>query len=202
MFRIQLRALLRASAHGKIKLLVPMLSHVGEVKQVRRHVEEVKSQLRAEGYAYDDAIELGGMIEVPAAALTVAHFLHHLDFASIGTNDLIQYTLAVDRNDDAVSHLYDPVHPAVLHLLEHVISTCDRMGKPISMCGEMAGDPVLTRILLGLGLRRFSMLPTQILKVKQQVLDTNLNVVRDLVAELLQAENADAARALLKQLQY
>ncbi|GAB7128978.1 phosphoenolpyruvate--protein phosphotransferase [Silvimonas sp. JCM 19000] len=202
MFRIQLRALLRASAHGKIKLLVPMLSHVGEVKQVRRHIEETKVQLRAEGIAFDDAIELGGMIEVPAAALTVAHFLHHLDFASIGTNDLIQYTLAVDRNDDAVSHLYDPVHPAVLQLLEHIIGTCNRMNKPISMCGEMAGDPVLTRILLGLGLRRFSMLPTQILKVKQQVLDTDLAEVRDLVGQLLQAENADEARLLLKQLQY
>ncbi|MBB5192439.1 phosphotransferase system enzyme I (PtsI) [Silvimonas terrae] len=201
LFRTQLRALLRASAHGKIKLLVPMLSHVGEVRQTRRHLEEVKTQLRLEGIPFDEHIELGGMIEVPAAAFTVEHFLHHLDFASIGTNDLIQYTLAVDRNDDAVSHLYDPVHPAVIRLLHHVISTCNRVGKPISMCGEMAGDPALTRLLLGLGLRRFSMLPARLLKVKEQVLSTDLSRIKPLIVRLLEADDIETLWQVMEELQ-
>ncbi|WP_028453586.1 phosphoenolpyruvate--protein phosphotransferase [Chitinilyticum aquatile] len=200
MFRTQLRALLRASAHGKIKLLLPMLSHVAEVKQTRRHLDEVKAQLREEGIPFDQDIELGGMIEVPAAAIAVAHFLEHVDFISIGTNDLIQYSLAVDRNDDAVSHLYDPLHPAVLQLLRHIIETADRLGKPVSMCGEMAGDPQLTRLLLGLGLRRFSMLPIQLLKVKQRLLDVSLKDQEAVVAEMLKVSDNDTLRGLLQRL--
>ncbi|KAF0814718.1 Phosphoenolpyruvate-protein phosphotransferase [Andreprevotia sp. IGB-42] len=200
LFRTQLRALLRASAFGKIKLLIPMLSHVGEIRQIRRHLDEVAAQLAEEGIAFDTQIELGGMIEVPAAAVTVASFLAQLDFVSIGTNDLIQYTLAVDRNDDAVNHLYDPLHPAVISLLGHVIDTANRMEKPVSMCGEMAGDPALTRLLLGLGLRRFSMLPAQLLKVKQQVLSTDLDKIRDLIDAMRNSADADELRNLLAQL--
>ncbi|WP_028456511.1 phosphoenolpyruvate--protein phosphotransferase [Chitinilyticum litopenaei] len=200
LFRTQLRALLRASAHGKIKLLLPMLSHIAEVRQTRRHLEEVKTQLREEGLPFDEQIELGGMIEVPAAAVAVAHFLEHLDFISIGTNDLIQYSLAVDRNDDAVSHLYDPLHPAVMQLLRHIISTADRVGKPVSMCGEMAGDPQLTRLLLGLGLRRFSMLPIQLLKVKQQLLGADLQHQQAVIGQMLEASDPDVLRELLRQL--
>ncbi|AMC36697.1 phosphoenolpyruvate--protein phosphotransferase [Janthinobacterium sp. B9-8] len=200
MFRTQLRALLRASAYGKIKLLLPMLSYVGEVRQTRKHLEEAKAQLAEAGVAFDENIELGGMIEVPAAAVQVAQFLAHLDFISIGTNDLIQYTLAVDRNDDAVSHLYDPLHPAVIQLLHHVISTANRMGKPVSMCGEMAGDPALTRLLLGLGLRRFSMLPIQLLKVKQEILTGEMHRITPLVEQMLIAEDSQCLRELLQQL--
>jgi phosphoenolpyruvate-protein phosphotransferase (PTS system enzyme I) len=200
MFRTQLRALLRASAYGKIKLLLPMLSYVGEVRQTRKHLEEAKAQLKEAGVAFDENIELGGMIEVPAAAIQVEQFLAHLDFISIGTNDLIQYTLAVDRNDDAVSHLYDPLHPAVIQLLHHVISTANRMGKKVSMCGEMAGDPALTRLLLGLGLRRFSMLPIQLLKVKQEILTGEMHRIKPLVEQMLVAEDSQCLRELLQQL--
>ncbi|STR45422.1 phosphoenolpyruvate--protein phosphotransferase [Iodobacter fluviatilis] len=200
MFRTQLRALLRASAYGKIKLLLPMLSYVGEVRQTRKHLEEAKAQLREDHIAFDENIELGGMIEVPAAAVQVAQFLAHLDFISIGTNDLIQYTLAVDRNDDSVSHLYDPLHPAVIQLLHHVISTANRLGKPVSMCGEMAGDPALTRLLLGLGLRRFSMLPIQLLKVKQEILTGQMQKIKPLVEKMLVAEDSQCLRELLQQL--
>jgi len=196
-FRTQLRAILRASAFGQIKLLLPMLSQIGEIRQTRRHLDEVKAQLREEKVAFDENIELGGMIEVPAAAVGVAQFLKHLDFISIGTNDLIQYSLAVDRNDDAVSHLYDPLHPAVLQLIAHIVGTADRMGKPVAMCGEMAGDPQLSRLLLGLGLRRYSMLPIQLLKVKRQLLTADLSKVRPIVELMLAAEDSEQMRDLL-----
>lgn len=199
-FRTQLRAILRASAFGQIKLLLPMLSQIGEIRQTRRHLDEVKAQLREEKIAFDENIELGGMIEVPAAAVGVAQFLKHLDFISIGTNDLIQYSLAVDRNDDAVSHLYDPLHPAVLQLIAHIIGTADRMGKPVAMCGEMAGDPQLSRLLLGLGLRRYSMLPIQLLKVKRQLLTADLSKVRPIVELMLAAEDSEQMRDLLVEL--
>ena len=199
-FRTQLRAILRASAFGQIKLLLPMLSQIGEIRQTRRHLDEVKAQLREEKIAFDENIELGGMIEVPAAAVGVAQFLKHLDFISIGTNDLIQYSLAVDRNDDAVSHLYDPLHPAVLQLIAHIVGTADRMGKPVAMCGEMAGDPQLSRLLLGLGLRRYSMLPIQLLKVKRQLLTADLSKVRPIVELMLAAEDSEQMRDLLVEL--
>lgn len=200
MFRTQLRAVLRASAFGSIKLLLPMLSTISEVKQTRSHLDEVMAELRAGGIAFDERIELGGMIEVPAAAMAVGSFLNHLDFVSIGTNDLIQYSLAVDRNDDAVSHLYDPLNPGVLQLLHHVISTANRLGKPVSMCGEMAGDPSLSRLLLGLGLRRFSMLPIQLLKVKQLILSAEMDYIKPIVAKMLEAEDSDRLRELLQEL--
>jgi len=200
LFRTQLRALLRASAYGQIKLLLPMLSQISEVRATQRHIAEVKAQLREEGIPFDDFIELGGMIETPAAAISVAKFLAHLDYVSIGTNDLIQYTMAVDRTDDAVSHLYDPLHPSVLALIGHVVATADRMGKPVAMCGEMAGDPQLSRLLLGLGLRRYSMLPIQLLKVKQQLLGTDMATIRPLVERMLAAEDSEQMRDLLAEL--
>ncbi len=200
LFRTQLRAILRASAFGQIKLLLPMLSQISEVRATRRHVQEVQAQLREEGIPHAAQIEIGGMIETPAAAMAVDKFLAHLDFISIGTNDLIQYTMAVDRTDDSVSHLYDPLHPAVLSLIAHVIATADRMGKPVAMCGEMAGDPQLSRLLLGLGLRRYSMLPIQLLKVKQQLLGADLATIRPLVERMLAAEESEQMRDLLAEL--
>lgn len=199
-FRTQLRAILRASAYGQVKLLLPMLSQIAEVRATQRHIEEVKAQLREENTPFAEQIALGGMIEVPAAAVAIAKFLGHLDFVSIGTNDLIQYTMAIDRNDDTVSHLHDPLHPAVLHLIGHVIATADRMGKPVALCGEMAGDPTLSRLLLGLGLRRYSMLPIQLLKVKQQLLTTDLATVRPLVERMLAAEESEQMRDLILEL--
>ncbi|MDK2122566.1 phosphoenolpyruvate--protein phosphotransferase [Parachitinimonas caeni] len=200
MFRTQLRALLRASSHGHLRLLVPMLASLHEVNQVLFHVEQAKQSLLEEGVKLGDNIQVGGMIEIPAAALTVGHFLKRLDFVSIGTNDLIQYTLAVDRGDDAVSHLYDPLHPAVLHLIAHTIRSADKAGVPVSVCGEMAGDPRMTRLLLGLGLRRFSMHPAQLLTVKQIILNTDISMVTPIATRIQKAEDADRVRSLLADL--
>ncbi|PKO66250.1 MAG: phosphoenolpyruvate--protein phosphotransferase [Betaproteobacteria bacterium HGW-Betaproteobacteria-16] len=169
MFLVQLRAILRAAAHGSVNLLIPMLAHAGEIRQTLALVNKARQQLDARGVVFGP-VRLGAMIEVPAAALTVPLFLRHFDFLSIGTNDLIQYTLAIDRADESVSHLYDPVHPAVLQLIANTIAQCQALGKGVSVCGEMAGDVTMTRLLLGLGLRSFSMHPSQILAVKQQIL--------------------------------
>ncbi|QDQ26794.1 phosphoenolpyruvate--protein phosphotransferase [Chitinimonas arctica] len=197
LFRTQLRALLRAGLHGDLKLLVPMLASLAEVSQVLFHVEQAKEALREDGVAFADNVEVGGMIEVPGAALTVGHLLRKLDFVSIGTNDLIQYTLAVDRGDDSVSHLYDPFHPAVLGLIGHVIRTANQADVPVSVCGEMAGDVRLTQLLLALGLRRFSMHPAQLLNVKQIILNSDLKLLAPLASEIEQAPDADRVRALL-----
>jgi phosphotransferase system enzyme I (PtsI) len=169
MFLMQLRALLRAAAHGQVNVLVPMLAHASEIHQTLGLVQRAREDLDKQGVVYGP-IRLGAMIEVPAAALTVPLFLKHFDFLSIGTNDLIQYTLAIDRADETVAHLYDPLHPAVLRLVADVIAQGKAQGKSVSVCGEMAGDVAMTRLLLGLGLRSFSMHPSQILSVKQQIL--------------------------------
>ena len=169
MFRTQLRAILRAAAHGQIKLLFPMLAHRSEIEQTLAQLRQAQQELDARGMVYG-TVKLGAMIEIPAAALTVRSFLKYFDFLSIGTNDLIQYTLAIDRADEAVAHLYDPMHPAVLRLVAEVIAAANAMGKEVCVCGEMAGDLSMTRLLLGLGLRSFSMHPAQILAVKQEVL--------------------------------
>ena len=169
MFRTQLRAVLRAAAHGKVNLLFPMLAHAHEIQQTLAQVDLARAELDARGVAHGP-VQLGAMIEVPAAALTVRMFLRHFDFLSVGTNDLTQYTLAIDRADDSVAHLYDPLHPAVLQLLAATIAAGRAQGKPVTVCGEMAGDPAMTRLLLGLGLRSFSMHPSQILAVKQEIL--------------------------------
>jgi len=170
LFLTQLRAILRASAHGPIKLLVPLVSGPAEMVAARKMIRTAMGQLQAKGQAFDEQMPIGAMIEVPAAALAIDGLLPVIDFASLGTNDLIQYTLAIDRADGDVAHLYNPLHPAVLRLIRDVIKTCVRAEVPVSLCGEMAGDPDLTRLLLGFGLREFSMHPAQVLVVKQEIL--------------------------------
>ncbi|MDP2418361.1 MAG: phosphoenolpyruvate--protein phosphotransferase [Hydrogenophaga sp.] len=194
MFLFQLRAILRAAAHGAVNLLVPMLAHAREIRQTLALVQRAREQLDARGMVYGP-VRLGAMIEVPAAALTVPLFLRHFDFLSIGTNDLIQYTLAIDRADEAVSHLYDPVHPAVLQLLAGTIVQCRAQGKSVSVCGEMAGDVTLTRLLIGLGLRSFSMHPSQILAVKQQILRCDTGKLATWAQSVLAAEDPAALMA-------
>ena len=169
MFRTQLRAILRAAVHGPVHLLFPMLSGVGEIKQTLTQLDMARAELDTRGVRYGD-LKIGAMIEVPAAALMVRSFLKYFDFLSIGTNDLVQYTLAIDRADEAVAHLYDPMHPAVLRLIADVIAAANEAGKQVSVCGEVGGDVTMTKLLLGLGLRSFSMHPAQILAVKQEIL--------------------------------
>ena len=149
---------------------------------------------------YDRGIQVGGMIEIPAAALALPMFMKRLDFLSLGTNDLIQYTLAIDRTDDAVAHLYDPLHPAVLHLVAHVIHVATRARTPVAVCGEMAGDLALTRLLLGFGLRSFSMHPSQLLAIKERVLRTDLAAVEGAAQKILRSADATKTRELLARL--
>ena len=169
MFLTQLRAILRAAAHGQANLLIPMLVHASEIRHTFALIDRARVELDNRGVAYGP-LKIGAMIEIPAAALTLKVFLKYFDFLSIGTNDLIQYTLAIDRADESVAHLYDPLHPAVLRLVAGTIAEGKAQGKHVSVCGEMAGDVSLTRLLLGMGLRSFSMHPAQILAVKQEVL--------------------------------
>ncbi len=189
-FLAQLRAILRVSKLGKVKIMVPMLSHACQIDQTLAVLEQAKSSLRGEKIAFDENIEIGGMIEVPAAALAIGVFLRRLNFISIGTNDLIQYTLAIDRSDEQVANLYDPLHPAVLLLLSHIISSAGKANIPVSLCGEMAGDPRFTRLLLGLGLRHFSMFPAQIPAVKQRIKQSDISVIEPLVRKLVRAEES------------
>ena len=200
MFQIQLRAILRASRFGPVKLLIPMLAHAHEIDQTLAAVEQAKSSLRGEKIAFDEQIPVGGMIEIPAAALAIGLFLRRLDFLSIGTNDLIQYTLAIDRSDEQVAALYDPLHPAVLMLLAHTLSSAEKVGIPVSVCGEMAGDPKLTRLLLGMGLRIFSMHPSQILKVKNRVLKADVSELAPNVRRMLRLEEPGKLREALEKL--
>ena len=188
MFRTQLRAVLRAAAHGPVNLLFPMMAHLGEIKQTIALVEQAAHELR-ERDVPQGLVKLGAMIEIPAAALSVRTFLKYFDFLSIGTNDLIQYTLAIDRADEAVAHLYDPLHPAVLHLVADVIAATNKAGKYVCVCGEMAGDVAMTKLLLGLGLRSFSMHPAQILQIKQEVLRANTEQLAPWAAQVLDAED-------------
>ena len=194
MFLTQLRAILRAAAHGPIHLLVPMLAHAREIRQTLSLIDHARAQLDNKGQVYGQ-VKLGAMIEVPAAAIHLGPFLQYFDFLSIGTNDLIQYTLAIDRADEAVAHLYDPLHPAVLRLLADTIGQCRAQGRPVSVCGEMAGDPAMTRLLLGLGLRSFSMHPAQLLLVKQQVLRADAGKLEAWARQVVHSE--DPATALL-----
>ena len=200
LFRTQLRALLRASHYGNVKILVPMLSSVSEINMTLNFIDAVKHSLDKENIPYDHEVQVGGMIEIPAAALMVDVFAKKLDFLSIGTNDLIQYTLAIDRTDEEVAHLYDPLHPAVLHLLAHVIGGANKAGVPVSVCGEMAGELDYTRLLLGLGLRQFSMNPAQLPGVKQRVLTTSLPHTVSLAKKILYADDPMRIRELLGKL--
>ncbi len=187
MFRTQLRAILRAAVFGQVQLLFPMVSHQHEVLGILAQVRLAQAELDARGVAYGQ-VQLGAMIEIPAAAIMVRSILKHFDFVSIGTNDLIQYTLAIDRADEAVAHLYDPLHPAVLALVAQVIDAANAMGKQVCVCGEMAGDTSMTRLLLGLGLRCFSMHPAQILSVKQEVLRADTRKLQPWAQKVLTAE--------------
>ena len=188
MFLNQLRAILRAAAHGRVNLLIPMLAHASEIRQTVALVEQAQRDLDQRGVAYG-AVRLGAMIEIPAAALSLRLFLKYFDFLSIGTNDLIQYTLAIDRADESVAHLYDPLHPAVLKLVADTITECQRQGKGVSVCGEMAGDVTMTRLLLGLGLRSFSVHPSQVLAVKQQILRSDTAKLKIWAQRILESED-------------
>jgi phosphotransferase system enzyme I (PtsI) len=196
-FITQLRALLRASHHGKINILVPMLSTFAEIDQTLALIQRAKRGLDEEGVPYDRGVKVGGMIEVPAAALALGMFIRKLDFLSIGTNDLIQYTLAVDRTDDTVSHLYDPLHPAVLNLIASIIRTADRAKIPVALCGEMAGDTALTRLLLAFGLRQYSMHIAHLLDVKQVILQSSGAELKPLARKMLRATDPEKLKALL-----
>ena len=199
-FQAQLRALLRASNHGTIRVLIPMLAHAHEIDQTLIAIAHAKAALDARGVAYDRSIQVGGMIEIPAAALSLGYFVRKLDFLSIGTNDLIQYTLAIDRSDDAVAHLYDPLHPAVLQLIAQTIAAANRAGKAVAVCGEMAGDLTVTRLLLGLGLREFSMHPAQLLAVKHEVLHADLTLIKAISARIMRSYDPRARKRLLDKL--
>jgi phosphotransferase system enzyme I (PtsI) len=188
MFRQQLRAILRASAYGKVCVLIPLVASLAEVRLARDALARATHQLADAGIA-SGQVELGAMIEVPAAALIVASILRDLDFISIGTNDLIQYTLAIDRADEAVAHLYDPWHPAVLRLIARTIEAANRMGKSVSVCGEMAGDTAFTELLVAFGLRSFSMHPSQIAAVKQRVLRSDAGRLSARVQAVLDSED-------------
>jgi phosphoenolpyruvate-protein phosphotransferase (PTS system enzyme I) len=191
MFRQQLRAILRASAYGKVKLLIPMVAHLSEVRLTLDALARAKLQLAEASRPFTD-VAVGAMIEIPAAALLLPALLRHFDFVSIGTNDLIQYTLAIDRADEAVAHLYDPWHPAVLQLIAQTIRLARAAGKEVSVCGEMAGDPAFTELLLAMGLRSFSMHPAQIASIKQRVLRTDVRRWAGRLAAVLEADDPEA----------
>jgi phosphotransferase system enzyme I (PtsI) len=199
-FLMQLRAILRASVHGPVKILVPMLAHAFEIEQTLAMIAQAKEQLREAGKKFDENIEVGAMIEIPAAALALPMFIKRMDFLSIGTNDLIQYTLAIDRVDHEVAHLYNPLHPAVLYLLSSIISAGAREGIPVAVCGEMAGDIKLTRLLLGMGLREFSMHPTQLLPVKNEILNSDLTILGAQTRRILRTTDPVAIAEAVAQL--
>lgn len=200
MFHTQLRAILRASKYGDIRILVPMLSNSAEIDQTLHLIEQAKQSLRDEKIHFNEHVKVGGMIEIPAAALCVEMFIRKLDFLSIGTNDLIQYTLAVDRIDDTVAHLYDPFHPAILWLVSRVIQTANRDKVPVAICGEMAGDKQFTRLLLGFGLQQFSMYPAQLLTIKDQILKSHLPDIIPLVHKIIKTDHPEKMAALLVKL--
>ncbi len=200
LFLTQLRAILRASHYGQVRILVPMLASSGEIAQTLMFVEQAKESLREQNVPFDAGIAVGGMIEIPAAVIAMDAFVAKLAFLSIGTNDLIQYTLAVDRADEAVAHLYDPLHPAVIRLLAMAIGTANKAKVPIAVCGEMAGEVALTRLLLGLGLRNFSMHPAHLLSVKQRVLTSEVAAAKQLVERIRRASQPDKIAALVERL--
>jgi phosphotransferase system enzyme I (PtsI) len=200
LFLTQLRAILRASHYGKVKILLPMLSSVGEIEQSLVLIAQAKESLREQKVRFDSGIEVGGMIEIPAAVLSIGAFTSRLDFLSIGTNDLIQYTLGVDRSDDAVSQLYDALHPAVIRLIDLAISAANKSATPIAVCGEMAGDVRFTRLLLGMGLTNFSMHPAHLLTIKQRVLTSDLAEAKAFVARMRRTDEPVKVTALLSKL--
>ena len=200
LFRPQLRAILRASAHSPVRMMIPMLSTTGELAQVLDLVKSCRQELDNEGQPYDDAMPIGAMIEVPAAAICADIFARELDFLSIGTNDLIQYTIAIDRVDDEVNYLYDPLHPAVLRLIQMTILAGEKMGIPVAMCGEMAGDARYTRLLLGMGLKEFSVHPNSLLEVKQVITESRVAESRKFAQRVMRVIKSTARSALLEEM--
>jgi phosphotransferase system enzyme I (PtsI) len=201
LFLTQLRAILRASAYGKVRILIPMLAHAFEIDQSLAIIAQAKAQLHQAGIKFDPQVEIGAMIEIPAAALALPMFVKRMDFLSIGTNDLIQYTLAIDRVDYEVAHLYNPLHPAVLQLIGMTIAAGHKAGIDVAVCGEMAGDIKLTRLLLGMGLREFSMHPAQLLSVKQEILGSDLRVIVPQTRKILRAMEPNAIAEAVRLLQ-
>ncbi|MBA5688607.1 phosphoenolpyruvate--protein phosphotransferase [Rugamonas apoptosis] len=201
LFLAQLRAILRASAFGKVRILIPMLAHAFEIDQSLAMVAQAKAELREQGVKFDEDVEVGAMIEIPAAALALPMFVKRMDFLSIGTNDLIQYTLAIDRVDYEVAHLYNPLHPAVLQLIAMTIAAGHKAGIDVAVCGEMAGDVKLTRLLLGMGLREFSMHPAQLLSVKQEILNSDLARLAPQTRKIMRSMEPDAIADAVQQLQ-
>jgi len=196
-FLTQLRAILRASAHGQARIMIPMLAHAKEIDETFGLIEKAKQQLHQRGQAFNPNIQVGAMIEVPAAALMLPLFINRFDFLSVGTNDLIQYTLAIDRADHAVAHLYDPLHPAILNLLFNIIDQAKRADVPVAVCGEMAGDPAFTKLLLAFGLTDFSMHFSQLLLVKREILKANVGLLKTRAPRVLRAyEPEEQAKAL------
>ena len=200
LFRPQIRAILRASALGPVRIMVPMISTMSEWRQVLQILSECRAELRAEKRAVDENIPVGAMIEVPAAAVCADLFAAHLDFMSIGTNDLIQYAVAIDRIDDEVSYLYDPLHPGVLRLIQMTIKAGRRAGIPVAMCGEMAGDGRFTKLLLGLGLTEFSVHPNSLLEIKQAIITCDVAVVRRLTQRFMRSTSEDARARLVQKI--
>lgn len=202
LFRPQLKAILRASAYGPVRLLLPMLTNLGELQQALDLIGEVKRELEREKRRFDPHIPIGGMIEVPAAAVCADMFARKLDFLSIGTNDLMQYTLATDRIDETVSHLFDPLHPGVLRLIENVIQAGHEAGIPVAMCGEMAGDPSLTPLLLALGLTEFSAPPATLLEVKQIIRASDVGQLQNELGGLLAGHDGERLNQMLIKLSH
>ena len=198
LFLTQLRAILRASSVGTVRILVPMLAHVHEVEQTLSFVARAREQLKERKAKYDARVPVGGMIEVPAAALSLPAFVKRLKFLSLGTNDLIQYTLAIDRADASVAHLYDHLHPAVLHLIARTIRVGAKARTPVAVCGEMAGEIDLTELLLGMGLRQFSMHPSQILSVKERLFTLSTKTAAKFAARVLRADDPLQIRKLIE----
>ena len=200
MFVTQLRAILRAAHYGKVRILLPMVAFQHEIESALAMIALAKQQLREAGRKFDDRVEIGAMVEIPAAAMALGTLMNHFSFLSIGTNDLIQYTLAIDRADEAVAHLYDPLHPAVLRLVQQVIAQAKRVGMPVAVCGEMAGEPQFARLLLGMGLRQFSMHPSQLLEVKREVLRCDCGDVAPRVIKLLRSDDPIRIREQLERI--
>lgn len=200
MFVTQLRAILRAAHYGKVRIMLPMVAFQHEIESALAMIALAKQQLREANRRYDDRVEIGAMVEIPAAALALGTLMNHFSFLSIGTNDLIQYTLAIDRADEAVAHLYDPLHPAVLRLVQQVIAQAKRAGMPVAVCGEMAGEPQFARLLLGMGLRQFSMHPSQLLEVKREVLRCDCGDIAPRVIKLLRSDDPIRIREQLERI--
>lgn len=197
LFLTQLRAILRASEVGTVRILIPMLSHAYEIEQALAFVAQAKQQLKERRLKYDGRVQIGGMVEVPAAALSVPQMVRRLKFLSIGTNDLIQYTLAIDRADSSVAHLYDHLHPAVLRLIAQTIKECAKVKVPISICGELAGELEMTELLLGMGLRQYSMHPSQILPIKERLFELSITNAQRLARRVLREPDPVRIKAVL-----